>query len=148
MSGGTGNHITVGLNMIGLLQRLTADRPLLASGQALRTRVPAGPYDYPDVLLAPFPPEYEDPVEGERDTLTNPLLLAEVLSPSTAGRDRGEKRREYLRLPTVQNYLIVQPNVQRGVTAHAATPPTRQSRAGPRRRFGRRTAPSNCRGSG
>jgi Uma2 family endonuclease len=36
-----------------------------------------------------------------------PVLLAEVLSPSTAELDLGEKAAEYLRLPSVLAYLVL-----------------------------------------
>lgn len=39
--------------------------------------------------------------------LTNPTLIAEVLSPGTAGRDRGDKRVAYQALPTVMEYLLI-----------------------------------------
>ncbi|NJL05437.1 MAG: Uma2 family endonuclease [Chloroflexaceae bacterium] len=40
-------------------------------------------------------------------TLLNPCLLVEVLSPSTAARDRGVKFTHYQRIPTLQEYLLV-----------------------------------------
>ncbi len=42
-----------------------------------------------------------------RDAGTNPTLVLEVLSPSTAARDRGGKRRAYMRAPTVQHIVFV-----------------------------------------
>ena len=39
-----------------------------------------------------------------------PLLLVEVLSPSTAAYDRGEKFAAYRQLPTLREYLLVDPD--------------------------------------
>jgi Uma2 family endonuclease len=51
----------------------------------------------------------EDPqfLDAELDTLLNPTLIVEVLSPSTASYDRGEKFNRYRQLPSLQEYLIV-----------------------------------------
>lgn len=42
------------------------------------------------------------------DTLTNPAVLIEVLSDSTQHVDRGVKKHHYLRLPSLQTYLLVE----------------------------------------
>lgn len=42
-----------------------------------------------------------------RKFMQNPKLIVEVLSPSTSGRDRGEKFRYYLTMPSLQEYLLV-----------------------------------------
>jgi Uma2 family endonuclease len=51
----------------------------------------------------------EDPqfLDAELDTLLNPTLMVEVLSPSAASYDRGEKFNRYRQLPSLQEYLIV-----------------------------------------
>ena len=117
MSGGIYNHHRVGCNVMSVFKNLLRAAPpggrrLVANGSGLRTRVPDGPYYYPDALVCPFPPDFEEPVDEPQRILLNPVLVAEVLSPSTAATDRGEKRREYLRIPTVEHYLIVQPSVR------------------------------------
>ena len=48
------------------------------------------------------------PSDEVRDVLLNPTVIIEVLSPSTAAFDRGEKFRRYRTwLPTLQDYLLV-----------------------------------------
>jgi hypothetical protein len=42
-----------------------------------------------------------------------PILIAEVLSPGTYHVDFGDKRHEYLRLPTLDTYLILDPDGRR-----------------------------------
>ncbi|NNJ25766.1 Uma2 family endonuclease [Alienimonas chondri] len=109
MSGGTRNHGRTSSNFARLLGNLFADRPLTVVSQGTRTHVPDGAYYYPDVVVEPTEPPI---VAGLEDSITAALLIIEVLSPSTARTDRVEKRREYLRIPTLENYLIVQPNVR------------------------------------
>ena len=118
MTGGTENHADVAANFIAvfsrelLAARRSGGRAVRACGSDLRTRIPDGPYCYPDVLVKPIPAMFEESPGKPRRTLLNPVLIVEVLSRSTARVDRGEKRREYLRIPTLENYLIVQPNVR------------------------------------
>ena len=49
-------------------------------------------------------PEWED---DQVDTLLNPTLIVEVLSPSTERYDRGEKFAHYRRLPSLAEYVLV-----------------------------------------
>jgi Uma2 family endonuclease len=61
-------------------------------------------YTYPDLLVVCGRPEFSD---VERDAVTNPVLLVEVLSKSTANYDRGEKFELYRSIPSFQEYLLV-----------------------------------------
>jgi Uma2 family endonuclease len=44
---------------------------------------------------------------GEAIEVTDPVIIVEVLSPSTRSRDAGGKLADYFRLPSVRHYLIV-----------------------------------------
>ncbi len=61
-------------------------------------------YAYPDVSVVCGTPEFED---ERRDTLINPVVLVEVLSPATAAYDRGEKFRRYPQIPMLQHYVLI-----------------------------------------
>ena len=80
----------------------------------MRVRVSAtGLYTYPDVSVVCGAPDLED---EHLDTLLNPTLLIEVLSPSTENDDRGWKSEHYRRIPSLQEYLLVpqdEPRVER-----------------------------------
>ena len=65
---------------------------------------PKGAYFYPDVVVFCGDPEVEDNVF---DTLLNPTVVIEVLSPSTEVYDRGEKFRHYQELASLQEYILV-----------------------------------------
>jgi len=58
-----------------------------------------------DLLVANFP-------EPDRNSLeiANPLVVVEILSPSTATRDLTDKLAGYFSLPVVQHYLVVDPD--------------------------------------
>ncbi len=57
------------------------------------------------------------PLPGNAVSVTDPLIVVEVLSPSTRARDAGAKLEDYFRLPTVRHYLILKTE-NRSVTHH------------------------------
>jgi Uma2 family endonuclease len=59
---------------------------------------------YPDVSVLCGEPAFHD---DRRDVLTNPVLIAEVLSPATEAYDRGGKFAHYRRLPSLRHYLLI-----------------------------------------
>lgn len=63
-----------------------------------------GAYFYPDVVVFYGEPEFENNVF---DTLLNPILVVEVLSPSTEVFDRGEKFAQYQELVSLREYILV-----------------------------------------
>ncbi|MFO1038326.1 MAG: Uma2 family endonuclease [Geminicoccaceae bacterium] len=56
----------------------------------------------PDVLL-----RCGDPADGDCIEIVDPVIVVEVLSPSSGGRDTGGKLEDYFRLPSVRHYLII-----------------------------------------
>jgi Uma2 family endonuclease len=61
-------------------------------------------YYYPDLVLTEGEEHY---LENAPDTLLNPLLLIEVLSESTAVRDRGSKFEAYRSIGSLREYVLV-----------------------------------------
>jgi Uma2 family endonuclease len=61
-------------------------------------------YRYPDVTVFCGEPAY---LSGRTDTITNPVVLVEVLSPATALQDHNDKLEEYVQIETLQAYLLV-----------------------------------------
>lgn len=59
---------------------------------------------YPDIVV------HQAGRDGASYTTAEPILLAEVLSPSSEALDLGDKAAEYLRLPTLQAYLVLAQN--------------------------------------
>ena len=61
-------------------------------------------YAYPDVVVVCGEPRLED---DHFDTLLNPTVIIEVLSPSTERYDRGERWAHFRRLETLQMYVLI-----------------------------------------
>lgn len=101
MTGGTFEHEVTGGNLRSALQsRLGAGRCRVL-GPTLKIEV-AGRIRYPDafVVCTPVPP---------RSTVVrDPVVVFEVLSPSTAYTDRFEKLREYGATPSIQRYVMLE----------------------------------------
>lgn len=72
----------------------------------LRVRTPGGLYTYPDVMVVYGGVQLS--AEDRLDTVTNPLLIVEVLSESTRDYDRGEKFRQYQSLPSLREYVLIE----------------------------------------
>ncbi|NNJ27636.1 hypothetical protein LzC2_37430 [Planctomycetes bacterium LzC2] len=104
MAGESELHIDLAKAIERALDDLIAGRPFKTFRSNMRLRVGGGRYRYPDVMLTPRPAEMLD---GEHDTVTNPLVLVEILSPTTAVVDRGAKLDEYRTIPSLTDYLIV-----------------------------------------
>ena len=105
MAGASVRHNRITLNIGSELRSALRGSPCEAFPSDLRVRVSAtGLYTYPDVSVVCGEPEFEDDAV---DTLLNPTVLVEVLSPSTADYDRGAKFEHYRALPSVQEILLV-----------------------------------------
>lgn len=98
-------HSLIVANLSKELRRAVGDKACEVHSLGLRIKVAAtGLYTYPDVIVVKERPEFED---GRRDTLLNPKVLAEVLSPATEGYDRGKKFEHYRTLPSLCDYILV-----------------------------------------
>jgi Uma2 family endonuclease len=60
------------------------------------------------------------PLPDEAISAPNPVVIVEVLSPSTASVDTGAKLADYFRLPSLQHYLLVRPS-RREIVHHRRT---------------------------
>ena len=111
MAGGTPAHAALQLAVPNLLFSQLRTGRCRALGSDLRIRVVAtGLATYPDVTIICGPRE-TDP--EDENSVTNPTLLVEVLSPSTAVYDRGEKFAHYKRIPSLRQYVLVSPDEPR-----------------------------------
>ena len=61
-------------------------------------------FTYPDILVICGKPEF---YPNRNDTITNPLIIIEVLSDSTKNYDRGEKFEFYRSIPTFREYILI-----------------------------------------
>jgi Uma2 family endonuclease len=111
MTGASRAHNLITANIGGELRSQLKGRPCEVYIGDMRVKVePTGTYRYPDVVVACGDIAFED---MELDTLLNPVLIVEVLSPTTEAADRGEKFAHHRRLPSLQEYLLVSQDTPR-----------------------------------
>ena len=105
---------SIAVNIAGELHSQLKKRSCEAYINDMRVKAAEAPsYHYPDITVVCGKPQFED---GQMDTLLNPTLLIEVLSPSTEAYDRGGKFARYRKIPTLREYLLVtqdQPSIER-----------------------------------
>jgi Uma2 family endonuclease len=109
-TGGTLDHSALATDLV------TALRSSLGPGcRAYRGDVKilvAGRVRYPDVAVTC------SPIDGKSDILPKPVVVFEVLSPSTAAEDRVTKNAEYAATPSIQRYVMLE-QVRIGATVFA-----------------------------
>lgn len=103
MSGGSEPHAGIPVNIGSELRAALRGRGcrVLSSDMKVWT---AGAFYYPDLTVVCGPSQYRG---RNRHTITNPIVVVEVLSPSTEAKDRGEKFIRYQQIATLQAYLLV-----------------------------------------
>lgn len=105
MVGGSREHDVVCWNLVEILGPRLRERGCRGFTSNMRVHVPAtGLFTYPDLSVVCGEPEFRD---EEVDTLCNPVLLVEVLSPSTENYDRGRKFVHYRSIPSLRLYLLL-----------------------------------------
>ena len=108
MAGGSLAHALIIMNVGGALRDRLKNSRCKAFSSDLRVCVKWGKLiTYPDVTVACPPLEYAD---DKRDTITNPRLVVEVLSPGTRNYDRSEKLRMFRMAPSIEEYLLIDQN--------------------------------------
>jgi Uma2 family endonuclease len=105
MSGDKSKHSRIAINMTIALElhldggdcyTFNSDMKVLPLGDE-------NPTYYPDVVVTCNPDDYQD----DSPAIRSPRLIIEVLSPSTASKDRGEKLRAYQACKSCQEYALV-----------------------------------------
>jgi Uma2 family endonuclease len=106
MTGARSTHNTIALNFAFFLKGALRGTPCRTHIEGVKVRVEAADAAfYPDVFVTCDPVD----LSPEREThKTAPRLVAEVLSDSTAAYDRGLKFEQYQRLPSLQEYLLIE----------------------------------------
>lgn len=105
MPGGTATHSAIATNLLAYLGFLLRDTDFRLYNSDLRVWIPE--YDcgtYTDLMVVNGEPEFN---ADRKDEILNPLLIVEVLSPSTEAYDRGDKFRKYRSLASFCEYLLL-----------------------------------------
>ncbi len=104
-AGGSFNHSTIGGNVLTTLTTRLRGSSYRPFNNDLRIYVlQNGLYTYPDASVICGKPEL---LPGREDTVTNPTLIVEVLSPSTMDYDLGAKFELYSNLSSLREYVLV-----------------------------------------
>jgi Uma2 family endonuclease len=104
-SGGTPEHSAIAANVIRALGNQLDGQPCRVFTSDLRVRVPAtGLATHPDVSVVCGRLERD---QEDSHAATNPVVLVEVLSPSTERYDRDEKFAHFRRLASLRAYVLV-----------------------------------------
>lgn len=105
MAGASRAHNLITGNIFAQFHATLRGRPCETYMNDMRVKVAKSRlYTYPDVVVVCGEPRFED---SKGDVLLNPTVIVEVLSPSTASYDRGDKFFHYRRLPSLQEYVLI-----------------------------------------
>jgi len=104
VSGGSEVHNFIGGNLYVAFYLHFAPPDFWVYTSEMKVKIPGGGHTYPDFCMAGDPAVLAG---GTRAILLNPLLIAEVLSPSTEAYDRGLKFSRYREIESLQTYILV-----------------------------------------
>jgi Uma2 family endonuclease len=103
MTGGTLPHNDIALNLYSQLRPHLRERGCRGNVADVQVCISAaGPYFYPDIVVS-----CDERDRQSTEAIHYPKLIIEVLSPSTAGFDRGDKFKFYRRISTLQEYVLI-----------------------------------------
>lgn len=109
MAGAGKAHVTLTLNVAMALRQHLRGSPCRTFMADTKLRVDAADsFFYPDAVVTCSARDAEDPA-----IVRDPVLVVEVLSPSTAAYDRGEKFASYRLLPGLREYVLIDPSSRR-----------------------------------
>lgn len=111
LAGASPNHNQILGNTLASLHTQLRTGPCIVYPSDMRLKVTkTGLYTYPDISVVCGSPQFDD---ESNDSLLNPTVLIEVLSPSTENYDRGKKFRHYRTIVSLHEYiLIAQDNIE------------------------------------
>ena len=103
MTGGTIPHNDIALNLYTALRPHLRAKGCRVNVSDVKVQVtPQSPYYYPDLIVSCDPQDLK-----AHKFIQYPRIIVEVLSPGTSARDRGEKLSDYLKMPTLQEYIMI-----------------------------------------
>lgn len=104
-AGGSEQHNLIAGNVLASLHTQLRRRMCTVYPSDMRVKISRpGLYTYPDVVAVCGEALFED---EDRDTLLNPTVIVEVLSPSTENYDRGKKFQNYRTIDTLAEYVLI-----------------------------------------
>lgn len=105
MSGGSGDHALITMNCGIEIGSQIRGSNCKAYSSDLKIKISNNRYVYPDLSVVCGETQYAD---DNNSILLNPIMVVEVISPSSASYDRLQKSEYYRSLPSLQIYLILE----------------------------------------
>ena len=105
MAGAGRRHNRIATNLTRDIATALRGKPCQPYGSDLRIHIPENTlFTYPDITIF-----CDDPIpsDEDEDTFIRPVVILEILSPSTRSYDRGEKFRLYRDIPSLKEYILV-----------------------------------------
>jgi Uma2 family endonuclease len=111
MRGASLKHIKISVNLTIQIGKFLEDKECNVLAENMRTtNADRSAYMYPDVIIVCGKEELED---DKFDTLLNPAVIFEILSPSTQNVDKGRKLLYYQQIPSLKEYYMIDTIKQR-----------------------------------
>ncbi len=105
MAGASFNHNKLQMNFTGEVRSFLKGKSCDVFGSDLRIHIPSNTlFTYPDAVIVCGKPDLQ---EEAFDTLLNPAVVVEILSPSTQRYDRGDKFMLYRSIVSLQEYILI-----------------------------------------
>jgi len=104
LAGASHEHNVIVTNLVAALRPQLRARGCTLYANDMRVRTPTDFLAYPDVMALCGERRFDDP---RRDTILNPTVIIEVLSPSTEEYDRGTKLPHFREIPSLSEALLV-----------------------------------------
>ncbi len=103
MAGAKLNHNKICTNLSALLWNQLRGQSCFPLGSDMMLKTSEKSYRYPDLMVI-----CDENIADDQQLQTSPTLIIEALSKSTRIKDKGEKRSEYLALPSLQEYVLIE----------------------------------------
>lgn len=108
MGSASRRQVTISGNLFAALDEALLGTPWRVYMADMEIEIAAkNSFFYPDVFVTCHPDDHRAEL-----AMHHPVLVAEVLSPSTAAYDHGDKFIAYRRLPSLKEYLLIDPDQQ------------------------------------
>ena len=110
-AGASLRHNLIATNILANIHSQLRSGPCTAFSSDMRISIPQTQhYTYADIVVVCGETEVEDDF---KDNLLNPIVIVEVLSPSTERYDRGKKFESYQRIASLAEYVLVSQDLPR-----------------------------------
>src|SRR5258707_14155530 len=106
MTGGSAAHVTIAMNLAFALRAALRGSGCRPFGSDMKV-IANDTVRYPDVSVICRP------IDDKEDRITEPVVIIEVLSPTTERADRGRKKFDYFATPSIRQYAIVEQDERR-----------------------------------